>query len=137
MIAATLLALSVSSSCAQAAPLPVALSDCHDGDTCRFRLPARLTAETVELVRIAGLDAPELPGRCPEERAAALAARDFLLARLRAAERVELLELGRDRFGRLLARVLADGEDMASALIAAGLARPYHGGKRNPWCAES
>ncbi|WP_290897841.1 thermonuclease family protein [Hoeflea sp.] len=39
-----------------------------------------------------------------------------------------------DRYGRTLACVYADGRDVAKALIAAGLARPYDGGRREGWC---
>lgn len=126
--------LLLAAGCVEASPLPVALHDCHDGDTCRFLLPARALPPTVEAVRLLGVDTPELPGRCPAEQAAALAARDFLLDLLRRAERIEILPAGRDHFGRLLARVLADGADAGAALIAAGLARPYAGGRRKPWC---
>ncbi len=41
-----------------------------------------------------------------------------------------------DKFGgRVLARVESNaGEDIATLLIAAGLGRPYDGGKRASWC---
>jgi endonuclease YncB( thermonuclease family) len=113
------------------------LIGCHDGDTCRFRLSPRGTppaSAVVESVRLLGIDAPELPGRCETERIAAEAARDFLLARLRAARRIEVAPVGRDAYGRLLARVRADGQDVSEALLAAGLARRYTGGRRHGWC---
>ena len=37
--------------------------------------------------------------------------------------------------GRVVARVeTLSGEDLSAALLAAGLARPYAGGARTPWC---
>jgi endonuclease YncB( thermonuclease family) len=35
----------------------------------------------------------------------------------------------------VLARVMAaDGTDLGAALVAAGLAKAYRGGRRVPWC---
>lgn len=39
-----------------------------------------------------------------------------------------------DRYGRLLAALALDGQDVADTLIAARLARPYDGGTRQGWC---
>lgn len=36
--------------------------------------------------------------------------------------------------GRILAEVHVDGRSLADMLIERGLARPYHGGKRDGWC---
>ena len=39
--------------------------------------------------------------------------------------------------GRVLAKVeTADGQDLSQRLLKAGHARPYEGGKREPWCGE-
>ncbi len=43
----------------------------------------------------------------------------------------------RDKYFRIDARVLADGQDLADLLISQGLAVPYDGGtKTADWCAE-
>jgi endonuclease YncB( thermonuclease family) len=85
-------------------------------------------------VRIAGIDAPEThPPRCLQEAQLGLAA----TAKLR-----ELLNSGtmtisgttHDRYGRDVRRVTVDGHDVSEAMIGAGLARSYDGGKRQPWC---
>jgi micrococcal nuclease len=39
-----------------------------------------------------------------------------------------------DRYGRSLARVTVDGEDLAVVMVREGLARPYRGEKRASWC---
>ena len=36
--------------------------------------------------------------------------------------------------GRVDATVEDDGGDVGDAMIRAGLARPYHGKRRKPWC---
>lgn len=85
-------------------------------------------------VRIIGLDAPELRGRCPEEIALARRASARLAQLLDG--RAWLTPRGRDRYGRVLA-VVRDraGRDVAQILISEGLARPYDGrGPRRTWC---
>jgi endonuclease YncB( thermonuclease family) len=85
-------------------------------------------------VRVLGLDAPELRGRCEAERRLAQAATARLSSLLEAG--VHLETAGQDRFGRALA-VVRDprGEDVAEVLIREGLARAYDGrGPREGWC---
>ncbi|MFQ5958217.1 MAG: thermonuclease family protein, partial [Alphaproteobacteria bacterium] len=86
-------------------------------------------------VRLAGVDAPELHGACPRERALAKAARALVVGTVDGA-RVTLRDIRHDKFGgRVLARVrTAAGEDLAAMLVAAGLARAYDGGERAAWC---
>jgi len=86
-----------------------------------------------ERVRLVGLDAPELGGRCERERRLAARARDRLQGLL--AGGVTIRAVGEDRFGRTLA-VVRDraGRDVARVLVAEGLARPYAGGRRGGWC---
>jgi endonuclease YncB( thermonuclease family) len=49
--------------------------------------------------------------------------------------RIELLLLpGRDRYDRLLGRLIVNGTDVGNTLIAEGLARAYDGGRQLGWC---
>jgi micrococcal nuclease len=96
-----------------------------DGDTIRV---------AGEVVRLIGLDAPEMRGRCPAETrlARAAAARMEQLV----AGGVRLQRHGQDRYRRTLA-VVRDraGRDVAMVLIRERLARPYDGrGRRPGWC---
>lgn len=88
-----------------------------------------------ERIRIVGLDTPELGhrARCREEAVAAERAKQALIGEI-ARGNVALNRQGIDRYGRTLARVTVDGRDVASTLIANGLARPYNGGRRGGWC---
>ena len=79
-------------------------------------------------------------GKCEGEKERARAAAAFVAARLTAGAPVWLIAPRPDTSpgARTLARmVMADGRDLAAMLIAAGLGRPYEGGKRPGWCAES
>lgn len=100
-----------------------------DGDTIR------LDGETV---RIAGLDAPELAGRCEAERIAARAARDALTSWLSEGGFTMTPQPGgNDRFGRPLRILSRNGTPAAEALVSRGVARPYAGEARLDWCAAN
>ena len=107
-----------------------------DGDT--FEVSARIwLGEAVDVrVRIEGIDAPELHARCAEEFRRAEAARDYLSQRIAGGE-VELSDVRYDKYGGRIRAVVRDGGgNVGEAMIAAGLARPYHGERRRSWCRE-
>lgn len=108
-----------------------------DGDTlvARARIWLGQTVETH--VRLAGIDAPELRGKCLSEKERAQAARDAL-AQLVGDGPVMLADIESDKFGgRVLARVrTSQSQDVAAAMVAGGYARAYAGGRRTGWCGE-
>lgn len=104
-----------------------------DGDTLIVEVRLWFGQTIVEHVRITGIDAPEMKGRCPTEIAAARDARRYL-AGLAGLGLIELRDVRREKYGRALARVTASGLDIASRMIEAGVARPYSGGRRQGWC---
>lgn len=105
-----------------------------DGDSLEARVTIWLGQEVVTVVRLAGIDTPELRGGCTSSRARAADARDFLIARLAAP--ITLTDIETDKYGgRVVARVRdASGQDLSTALLDAGLAQPFSGG-RKPSCA--
>lgn len=117
--------------------IAVTVLECYDGDTCTVTLSDPFLPAvfgTHISVRLEGIDAPELKGRCPAERAMAADARTFLRGKIARAARIDLHHPQRDKYFRLLARLIADGEDLSDSLVTAALARPYHGGAKQPWC---
>jgi micrococcal nuclease len=115
-------------------PVSATVARIIDGDTIEVRAQIWLGQSIVTRVRIDGVDAPELEARCPEERRMAEAARDFLVQRLDGAE-VKLSRVVYDKYGGRVRAAVSDMRgDVAAALIAARLARPYHGERREPWC---
>jgi endonuclease YncB( thermonuclease family) len=107
-----------------------------DGDTIDARVRIWIGQDVTVAVRIRGIDAPELKGRCPLESAMAADAAERLASL--AGSRLSLTEIGEDKYGgRVLAHVEnAGGGDVAALMLASGLARPYVGGRRGDWCAQ-
>jgi endonuclease YncB( thermonuclease family) len=118
-----------------AGPIPAEIVEVIDGDTVKLRAHIWLGQEVEISVRLAGIDTPELRGDCDAERHLALQARDYL-ATLLAGATVSLRDVAYDKYGgRVVAQVSdAAGHDLGTALVAAGYARLYDGGKRAAWC---
>jgi endonuclease YncB( thermonuclease family) len=76
-----------------------------------------------------------MKGKCEREKRLAREARDLVRSVLSHAQQIRLVHPGRDKYFRLDARVLADGQDLGAILIERGLAVPYAGDtKTHPWC---
>src|SRR5690606_16495125 len=116
-------------------PVPADVVRVIDGDTLKVRAHIWIGQAVETAVRLQGINAPELRGDCEAERRLAAAARDYL-ARLVAGGKVRLRDIAQDKYGgRVVARIDdPSGRDIGAALVAAGLARPYDGGKRHKWC---
>lgn len=111
---------------------------CHDGDTCVFNFPGWPPVVGQRMpVRLLGIDTPEMNGRCEEESRLARKAQTVLVGLLSRAKRIELRQLARNKYFRLLGQIYADGVDVGGVLLEAGLAREYKGGRREPWCPEA
>lgn len=106
-----------------------------DGDTLALRARIWIGLDLVVNARIRGIDTPELNGKCDREKAAAIAARATLEAIVRDSG-VQLRRIENDKYaGRVVADVVtSDGTELGPAMIESGLARPYDGGSRDPWC---
>lgn len=125
-------------SMAPAAPrqmIPAELVRVIDGDTVEIRALIWLDQHIVTRVRLRGIDAPELGGRCPDEARRAVEAAEAL-RKLLAGRQLHLTDIGRDKYGgRIIGRIMAgSGNDIGEAMLAAGHARPYAGGRRDPRC---
>jgi len=119
---------------ALAGPVSAVVEHIVDGDTVDVRAQIWLGQNLTVRVRIDGVDAPETRSDCADERRLALAARDYLARRLLNKE-IRLIRVMYDKFGGRVRAEISDADgDIARALIAEGLARPYHGERRQPWC---
>ncbi len=111
------------------------ITSIYDGDTFRATVkewPA-VIGERIP-IRVNGIDTPELRGKCEEEKKQAKAAKQFTVALLRDAKVIELRNMDRGKYFRILADVYVDGTSLGDELIKAGLAVPYDGGTKKDWC---
>lgn len=85
-------------------------------------------------LRLDKVNTPEKRGAPECEKIAAAKATEFTKAWLGNGNvTVSGVHLGKFA-GRALGRISRGGEDLGEALVAAGLARPYDGGRRETWC---
>ena len=113
-----------------------------DGDTvhCLIQMEPKALGMFARVgVRLAGIDTPELRGKCAREKTLAKQAKEILTSLLPAGTVVILSNIDRDKYsGRLVAIIhTTQGEDVADKLKGSGLAKPYAGRSSKPdWCSE-
>lgn len=79
--------------------------------------------------RIYGIDTPEIKTKNPEEKKAAIIARDFLKDII--LEKIVVLEcLGFDKYGRLLINVFYDDKNISNIMIENNHGKAYFGGTK-------
>lgn len=112
-------------------PVAAELVSVIDGDTVLVNARPWPQQTISVMVRLRGIDTPELKSRCPLERERARTARELLEQRLAAGD-LALSDIDADKyFGRVVARLsFGETSDASDLLLAAGLARPYDGGRK-------
>ncbi len=108
----------------------------YDGDTVTFDIPylPAVIGEKIS-IRVAGIDTPELKGDCYEEKYKAIKAKIYVHDILSTSKRIDLLDIKRGKYFRLVAKVKTDQGDLANLLIKEGHAVIYDGKtKLKDWC---
>jgi micrococcal nuclease len=113
----------------------------YDGDT--ITIAAMLPYEDSILyrfsVRINGIDCPEIRTKNTDEKICALMAKKLIMEK--AMDKIVSLEnVQTEKYGRILADVICDGESLGDILLNARLAIKYDGGKKkspNNWVKYS
>ncbi len=107
----------------------------YDGDTFYVDIDEwpRIIGKNMP-VRVKGIDAPEIDGKCDKEIFLARKATARLEKILLNAKTIELRRIERGKYFRILAEVYVDGQNVADLMLKSGFVRPYRGGKRKPWC---
>lgn len=107
----------------------------HDGDTFTVNIAGCPDVLCKNMpVRISGIDAPEMKGKCAQETASAIAAKNYLTGQVMNTQDIALHDPTRDKYFRISAHVFADGVNVGDEMVRQGLARTYSGGKRAGWC---
>lgn len=109
----------------------------YDGDTITVSIPGvhPLIGEKIS-VRVLGIDVPEIKGKTKCEKDKARTAQRLVENLLKNAKTIELQNVQRDKYFRILANVVADGKSIKDLMMKNGLAYSYDGGtKQNVnWC---
>ena len=106
----------------------------YDGDTFTAAIttyPA-IVGDKID-IRVSGIDTPEIKGESESERTLAQKAKAETNNMLTSGKIVELRNMRRDKYFRILAEVYIDGESLSQTLINKGLAVPYEGGTKVSW----
>lgn len=89
-------------------------------------------------VRLDGIDTPESrrnDAKCEKELRLGLIAKAWLKEKLPPGTKVKVIWSGEsEKFGRLLAAIILDGENINRSLVRLGHAVEYHGATKNSWC---
>jgi len=118
--------------------MPATVDYIYDGDTFAAFAHVSDDISVPVRVRLINVDTPEIHGECDSEIVAANRARDRLGELIPVGCRVELKNIGDDKYlGRIDANVIMpDGRDVGDVLIQEKLGRPYSGGRRMGWCDQ-
>jgi endonuclease YncB( thermonuclease family) len=104
---------------------------CYDGDTCYVIVDGTNTK-----IRLLELDTPEISKpKCDKELQLGLKARDYLNSLIMNASSIEFkTDYKKDYFGRILAHLIIDGEDVSAKIVSNNLGVVYDRNKKPDWC---
>jgi endonuclease YncB( thermonuclease family) len=109
----------------------------YDADTITFDIPGvhPLIGKGIS-VRVRHVDTPEIRGKLPCEKEAARTAKRLIENQLKNAKRIDLTDVNKDKYFRILANVIVDGKDLKEILLKNKLAYQYEGGTKEKmnWC---
>ncbi len=104
---------------------------CYDGDTCYVTFD-----QTKTKIRLLELDTPEISKpKCDAELELGLEARDYINNLIDNATKIEIkTDYREDYFGRILAHLIIDGEDVSVKMIKNNLGVVYSRNNKHNWC---
>lgn len=109
----------------------------YDGDTVRFDIPNvhALLGQNAS-IRVNHIDTPEMRGKGVCEKSLAMQAREYVASVLKNAKNIELRNIDRGKYFRIVADIYADEKNLSDLLVEEGYAVAYGGGKKPKvnWC---
>ena len=107
----------------------------YDGDTIHvvFKMP-HSNEYNKWVIRMMGIDTPEIKAKNTNEKQLAVKARDFLRELI--LDKIIIIEcLDFDKYGRLLGNLFIEGNDISisNMMIEKGYAKAYDGGTKTKW----
>ncbi len=109
----------------------------YDADTVMFDIPNIHPLLGRKLsIRVSGVDAPEIKTKNQCEKKKALNAKKLVSGLLRNAKRIDLENIKRGKYFRVVADVKFDGKSLSHYLLKNGFAYSYDGGAKRKinWC---
>ena len=100
------------------------ITHCYDGDTCYLRGPDKL--------RIAGVNTPEIRGKCAKKSKLAILARDNLNNLVKNAKHIDIRVFEVDVYGRLVCKLYIDGTNYTNIIYN----KPWYSTTKKNWCKE-
>lgn len=111
----------------------------YDADTVTVQIPGvhPLLGEKIS-VRVRHIDAPEIKGKLPCEKEAARIAQRLVENQLKRAKRIDLKNVDRDKYFRVLADIEVDGKNLKAIVEKNHLSVAYEGGTKQKlnWCSR-
>lgn len=108
----------------------------YDGDTFRVNINSYPPIIGKKMaIRVNNIDTPEIRAKCAKEKHLAKKAKQLTVQILRDAKVIELRNMKRGKYFRIVADVYADNISLSDILIENKLAVKYDGGtKSKNWC---
>lgn len=112
----------------------------YDADTVTFNVPGvhPLIGKKIN-IRVQGVDTPEVRTKNKCEKEKARNAKKLVGNLLKNAKRIDLQNVSRGKYFRIVADVIIDGKSLSYYLLKNGLAYSYDGGtkKKVNWCKSN
>jgi len=109
----------------------------HDGDTITFNIPGvhPIIGKKVS-IRVNGVDTPEINSKDACEKSTGRIARRLVASLMKNAKRIDLENISRGKYFRIVADVIVDGRNLTEILLSQRLGYAYFGGKKTKtdWC---
>ena len=112
------------------------ITSIYDGDTFRVNINSYPSIVGKKMsIRVNGIDTPEIRTKCNKEKVLAKKAKKLTVTTLRGGKIIELRNMQRGKYFRIVADVYVDNRSLADILIKSKLAVRYDGGtKIKNWC---
>lgn len=112
----------------------------YDADTITFNIADvhPLIGDKIS-VRVRHIDTPEIKGQLPCEKETARTAKRLVENVLKNGKRIDLLNIEKDKYFRILADVVVDGKSLKDLLLKNNLAYAYEGKTKEKinWCLRA
>lgn len=111
----------------------------YDADTLTVNIPGLhpLVGKNMK-IRVRGVDTPEVRTKNKCEKSKGRHAKKLVKNLLKKAKRIDLTNIERGKYFRIVADVIIDGNNLTHYLVKNGLGYPYEGGTKKTinWCKD-